>query len=105
MFPLARTHDPLSSHMANKAIAENKTLAEWILIAVRDITFCIGVQFATDDDILEYIEKAIGKRQQRNVIARARGLLERDGRLMRVQSHPRVGVKPYVAPYVPRSVA
>ena len=104
-FPLARSHDPLSSHEANEAIANNKTLAEWILVAVRDITFCIGVTCATDDQILEYIEKAQNKRQQRNVIARARGILEREGKLMRVQSEPRVGVRIYVEPYKPRSAA
>jgi hypothetical protein len=105
VYPLARSSDPQSSHLANKAIAENKTLAEWVLIAVRDITFCIGVTCATDDQILEYIENATHKRQQRNVIARARGILERDSKLMRVQSEPRVGVRLFVKPYSPKDAA
>lgn len=99
VYPLARSTDPQSSHLANEAIVKNRPLAEWILEAVRDITFCVGVTCATDDQILEYIENAQRKRQQRNVIARARGILERDGKLMRVQSEPRVGVRIAVRPY------
>lgn len=33
----------------------------------------------TDDQITEWIERRLGRRQQRNVIARSRGLMERDG--------------------------
>ena len=91
--PLARTHDPLSSHIANSHIKADKRLADLIIEAVEELycTVDIGI---TDDEIHDYVEQATNKRQQRNVIARARGLLERDGRLVRIETSPRVAVIP-----------
>jgi hypothetical protein len=94
--PMARTSDPLSSHIANRNIKNNVTLADNILCAVRNIyaqTPSVGV---TDDQILEFVEALTQKRQQRNVIARARGLMERDGLLERIPSidNSRVAVRP-----------
>ena len=87
--PNARTGDPQSSHEANEKIRKNRGLAKMILEAVQTIQVTTG---ATDDAILELVEARSGKRQQRNVIARSRGLLERDGLLVRVAEHPRVAV-------------
>jgi len=94
--PMARTSDPLSSHIANRNIKNNVTLADNILCAVRNIyaqTPSVGV---TDDQILEFVEALTQKRQQRNVIARARGLMESDGVLERVSNtdSKRVAVVP-----------
>jgi len=88
--PLARTHDPLSSHIANRAIKNDRRLADLILEAVDEL-LC-SPDGVTDDEIHDWIERETNKRQQRNVIARARGLLEREGLLVRVQSSPRVAV-------------
>jgi hypothetical protein len=91
--PLARTHDPLSSHIANSNIKADKRLADLIMEAV-DHLYCDFYVGITDDEIHDYVEQETNKRQQRNVIARARGLLERDGRLVRVETSPRVAVVP-----------
>ncbi len=87
--PNARASDPQSSHEANAKIRANRGLAGMVLKAVQTIQDASG---ATDDAILEWIEASSGKRQQRNVIARTRGLLERDGFLVRVSESPRVAV-------------
>lgn len=91
----ARLTDPISSEKAVTAIARDGSLARLICNAVVNLTTGSlplepGV---TDDDLLEYIESTTSKRQQRNVIARARGLLERDGWLLRVPAD-RVSVVP-----------
>lgn len=89
--PLARTHDPLSSHIANKAIKNNLRLADLIMQAVEEL-FEQWRLPVTDDQILVWVEYYTKQRQQRNVIARARGLLEREGLLVRKESSPRVAV-------------
>ena len=91
MIPLARTNDPLSSHIANKAIKNNVRLADLILDAVEEL-FEEWRLPVTDDQILVWVEYHTKQRQQRNVIARARGLLEREGLLVRKESSPRVAV-------------
>jgi hypothetical protein len=91
--PLARSHDPLSSHKANLAISKDGTLARMIcdgVIVNHSLSPHVGV---TDDVLLGYIETRTAKRQQRNVIARARGLLERNGYFLRVPGD-RVSVIP-----------
>lgn len=94
--PMARTTDPVSSHIANSNIKNNVTLADNIICAVRNIYAQTPGFGVTDDQILEFVEALTQKRQQRNVIARARGLLERDGLLERIPSinNSRVAVRP-----------
>lgn len=85
--PNARTTDPISSHFACAAIRKNTTLADYIIRGVVLLSTAAsdsGRLPVTDDDLLDYVEQQTRKRQQRNVIARARGLLERDGFFVRV---------------------
>lgn len=82
--PLARTTDPISSHIANSAIRNNKTLASLILTTVERL-YMQSQEPCNDDQICFVIEARTERRQQRNVIARSRGLLERDGLLERVE--------------------
>lgn len=90
--PNARTTDPISSHLANHSIRNNKTLVAYVIEAVNVLSRTqVGV---TDDDILEYVETATQRRQQRNNLARTRGLLERDGWFARLPDKPRVTVIP-----------
>ena len=91
--PLARTTDPLSSHKANFKIAKDGTLAKHICDGVVNLNYISPHVGVTDDDLLGYIETRTAKRQQRNVIARARGLLEREGLFQRVPGN-RVSVIP-----------
>lgn len=80
--PLARTSDPESSHRANDSIAKDMTLRDHILQAAGRL---MSVQECFDDtDLTEAVEDATLRRQQRNVIARSRGLMERDGLFVRV---------------------
>jgi hypothetical protein len=44
----------------------------------------------TDDDLLERAERISGVRQQRNVLAKVRGVLEENGYVQRVPSNDRV---------------
>lgn len=90
--PNARSSDPISSHLANHSIRNNKTLVAYVIEAVQVLSRSqVGV---TDDDILAYVETATERRQQRNNLARTRGLLERDGWFARLPDRPRVTVIP-----------
>lgn len=89
--PLARSSDPLSSHIANNAIRLDRKLSDLILDAV-EVLYRQWREPVNDDQILVWIEDVTKRRQQRNVIARARGLLERDGLLVRKETAPRVAV-------------
>lgn len=71
----ARLTDPLSSERAVAAIAKDSRLKDHILHAAERL---YPVWF-DDTDLLELVEEQTGRRQQRNVIARSRGLMERDG--------------------------
>jgi hypothetical protein len=75
----ARKGDPASSSRALNSIARNGTIKHLVIQAI--------VRHATpvsDDMILNYVELETCKRQQRNVIARTRGLLENAGYCLRV---------------------
>jgi hypothetical protein len=76
----ARMGDPVSSDRTVKSIVADKTLAGAIMRAATDMH---PVPF-DDTDLLFWIEHDTDRRQQRNVIARARGRLESDGLLVRV---------------------
>jgi len=85
--PNARSSDPISSHIANAALRNNKTLADWIVLGVirlSDRGSEAPRQPVDDNQLWEFIELHTNKRQQRNNIARSRGLLERDGFFVRV---------------------
>ena len=79
----ARRSDPIGSHLTVASLCADVSLATLILTAVHIITD--EGQPATDDDVQDWIEHRTRKRQQRNVLARARGRLERDGELERVE--------------------
>lgn len=78
--PHARRSDPASSHVAVVAIAADAKLADQIEYAAHRLH---PTPF-DDTDLLELIEEQTGRRQQRNVIARARGLMEQEGRVVRL---------------------
>jgi len=90
--PNARSSDPNSSHLANHAIKHNARLADHILLGVLAMSG-EHPEGVTDDHLLYYIEDVTQKRQQRNVIARTRGLLEQDGWLTRMPNTKRVAVR------------
>ena len=79
----ARHTDPESSHIAVAAIDRNRTLADHILTAAEQLEGDCRVPW-DDTDLTVLIEQRTGQRQQRNVIARARGRLERHGHLHRI---------------------
>jgi hypothetical protein len=77
----ARTSDPVSSDETVKSIVADVGYAELVMTAARGLG--PGVQF-DDTDLWRMIEAMTDRRHQRNVIARARGRLERDGHIVRV---------------------
>lgn len=76
----ARLSDPISSEVAVHAITKNLGLAEQIMLAANRLH---PAEF-DDTDLLDLVESQTGRRQQRNVIARARGRLEKLDDLVRV---------------------
>ena len=78
--PHARLSDPISSERAVAAIAANDSLKNHIMYAAKRM---YPVYF-DDTDLLELVEEQTERRQQRNVIARSRGLMEREGLFERV---------------------
>lgn len=79
----ARLSDPPSSHRAVAAIEANFTLQQNILNAATNLSAC-GLTEFDDTMLLNVVEGALGRRHQRNVIARARGRMEREGKFLRV---------------------
>lgn len=84
--PHARRSDPLSSDVTVKSIARDGTLKALILDAAA--TFGLDNRRAprcwNDTMIHARIEELTGRRFQRNVIARSRGLMERDDLIVRI---------------------
>jgi hypothetical protein len=78
--PHARRSDPTSSHVAVAAIGADARLADHIRHAAQRL----HPSLFDDTDLLELVEEQSGRRQQRNVIARSRGLMENDGQFVRV---------------------
>jgi len=78
--PHARRSDPTSSHEAVAAIARNLTLSDEILRAAKRLA---PAPF-DDWDLVELVEEQTGRKQQRNVIARARGLMEYESIFVRL---------------------
>lgn len=80
--PHARRGDPYTSDQALKAIAKDGTLMTHIWEA---FTYARMVGVVVNDTYLtERIEQRTSQRQQRNVIARSRGLLEQAGMVRQI---------------------
>jgi len=92
--PDARTFDPPSSHKAVRQVRTDKGLAKLAYQAIRDAYAVNGNQPVSDDDLLERAERISGVRQQRNVLAKVRGVLEENGYVQRVPSTDRVRYVP-----------
>ena len=88
--PDARTFDPPSSHQAVRRIRTDRGLAKLALQSIRDAYVVNGNKPVSDDDLLERAERISGIRQQRNVLAKVRGVLEENGYVQRVPSDDRV---------------
>lgn len=91
LFDAARAHarrtDPFTSDQALKAIAKNDTLMGLIWQAA--VVHRAAGRDWNDTELLHWIERASCRRQQRNVIARSRGMLEDAGMIRQT------GVKVY----------
>jgi hypothetical protein len=91
--PNARTSDPIGSHITNARLRADRGMAKCVTQAVAYLHERNGGP-VSDDDIWFYLEDLLGRRLQRNNLARTRGLLERDGWFIRVETSPRVRVIP-----------
>jgi hypothetical protein len=95
--PTARITDPASSHLTVASLGKDGTLKRQVLDAAYQATafraYADPAAF-DDDDLLLNIEANTGRRHQRNVIARTRGLLETDGWFERIGLYPRNGHRP-----------
>jgi hypothetical protein len=81
----------VQSIAADKALADNIISAVHLLSVERAIdrnSLFPEYLPITDDDVWLCLEHMLNRRLQRNVIARARGLLERDGWFTRVADQP-----------------
>lgn len=81
--PLARTSDPIQSHLTVASIKSDSGLAADILRCLHELRACHEAVYphrpwhgACDDDVVVWLENRHQRRFQRNVVARARGLLE-----------------------------
>ena len=83
----ARRSDPNSSHIAVQNIGRDTSLRDHIYTAANQLEDA-GYRWWTDTLLTELIELNTGRRQQRNVIARARGLMERHGYIERLGLDP-----------------
>lgn len=78
----ARRTDPYTSDQALKAIAKDGTLMQLIWTCAQ--LHRVAMAPFNDTVLTAWIERATCKRQQRNVVARARGLLEDAGLFQQV---------------------
>jgi hypothetical protein len=114
----ARRSDPVSSHITVQSIIADKSMAAHIIRAVVWLaevselrhysdgdSIAVGyTRPVTDDLVWEVLERESGRRMQRNVIARSRGLLERDGWFERVPDVESRTGRPVIA-YIPTQLA
>ena len=102
----ARYTDPIQSDITVKSLGKDTSLKSLIYRTVEllqhphDMT-----KGVTDDTITMWLENKTGRRFQRNVIARTRGLMENENLLMRVHDHidptthqHRIACRTYVEP-------
>lgn len=75
--PSGRRTDPISSHVTLKSLGKDTSLKMMVLRALIAASWNGDeVTLASDDAILNALEAQHGRRFQRNVVARTRGLLE-----------------------------
>lgn len=74
--PSGRRTDPISSHVTVKSLGKDTSLKMMVLRALIDASWDDELTSVTDDDIVYMLEQRHGRRFQRNVVARTRGLLE-----------------------------
>lgn len=86
--PHARRSDPLSSHLTVQSLGRDTALKARVVIAAMRLDLDAGHDEINDTMLTAAIEQATGRRQQRNVIARTRGLLEQDGWFERIGMWP-----------------
>lgn len=80
----ARRSDPLSSHLTVQSIGKDMTLRGRVLAAALSLEMYKNGDAWNDTELTERVEAMTGQRQQRNVLARTRGLIEQDGLIERV---------------------
>lgn len=79
----ARISDPVTSEQMQVSLGKDTGYRMLVLRATRELCDYDDGHVATDDLVLDLIEFWTKRRHQRNVIARTRGLLERDGLIRR----------------------
>jgi hypothetical protein len=77
--PHARRSDPTSSHITVASIAKDGTMRADLLTAARSLPGPFN-----DTELWERVELQTQRRWQRNVVARTRDLMERDGIFVRL---------------------
>lgn len=86
--PHARRSDPISSHLTVQSLGKDSSLKAQLITAALHLEDVLDrrtmTQIWTDTQLTETLEMMTGRRHQRNVVARTRGLLERDGWFERV---------------------
>ena len=80
----ARRSDPLSSHLTVQSIGKDTTLRGRVLAAALSLEMYKNGDAWNDTELTERVEAMTGQRQQRNILARTRGLIEQDGLIERV---------------------
>ena len=82
----ATARGPVQSQLTLDSLGRDESLKRNIARAVVMCSRGVGADGVphhrmpvTDDHITEWVERRLGRRQQRNVIARTRGLMEREG--------------------------
>lgn len=86
--PHARRSDPLSSHLTVQSLGKDTALKARVVTAAMRLSLDHEHDEINDTMLTMEIERSTGRRQQRNVIARTRGLLEQDGWFERVGLWP-----------------
>jgi hypothetical protein len=75
--PSGRRTDPISSHVTVKSLGKDTSLKMMVLRALIEASWDGDeLTSVTDDDIVYMLEQRHGRRFQRNVVARTRGLME-----------------------------
>lgn len=75
--PSGRRTDPISSHVTVKSLGKDTSLKMMVLRALIEASWDgDNLTSVTDDDIVYMLEQRHGRRFQRNVVARTRGLME-----------------------------
>lgn len=76
---LGKDHS-LKAHIARAVMAQSfRRYSRWNAAVGALVPCSDNERPVTDDDITDFLEQMNGRRYQRNVVARTRGLMERDG--------------------------